>query len=155
MESRRQALSAVERQTAILMRHFELLHRRTDIHDKLDRAEYLLLRTLDEAGAMNINALAALLGLDPSTAGRQVSALQRAGLIERTPDPADRRCSVITPTEEGLDRMRHVRQRRTQATAELLGDWSDEDLRTLDVVMGRYNRAVAERYLAGPDDLRP
>lgn len=150
MESRRQALSAVERQTAILMRHFELLHRRTDIHDTLDRAEYLLLRALDETGASNINALAALLGLDPSTAGRQLAALQRAGLVERAPDPADRRCSIVTPTAEGLERMRRVRRRRTQATAELLGDWSDADLLAFDELLGKYNRTVAERYLTGP-----
>lgn len=150
MESRRQALSAVERQTAVLTRHFELLNRRTVAHMKLDRAEYLLLRALDESGAMNINALASLLGLDPSTAGRQVSALQRAGLVRRAPDPTDRRCNVVTPTTEGLDRMREVRKQRTEVAAELLADWSDEDLRTFDTILGKYNRAVAARYLAGP-----
>lgn len=151
MESRRQALSAVERQTAILTRHFEMLNRRTVAHRTLDRAEYLLLRVLDESGAMNINALASLLGLDPSTAGRQVSALQRAGLVRRAPDPADRRCNVVTPTAEGLERMREVRHQRTQVTAELLADWSDEDLRTFDSILGKYNRTVADRYLTGSD----
>lgn len=149
MESRRQALSAVERQTAVLMRHFELLNRRTDIHQQLDRSEYLLLRALEDGGAMNINALAAQLGLDPSTAGRQLAGLQRAGLVERTPDPADRRCNVITPTAEGLERMRHVRTQRTEFTAELLTGWTDEELRTFDTILGKYNRTVAQRYLAG------
>jgi len=149
-EPRRRALSAVERQTAILTRHFELLHRRTDIHDSLDRAEYLLLRALDEGGPMRINALATLLGLDPSTAGRQVAALQAGGLVEREPDPADRRCTVVTPTAEGLDRMRHVRRRRTEMVAELLDGWSDEELRTFDTILDKYNKAVAERYLTGP-----
>lgn len=149
MESRRQALSAVERQTAVLMRHFELLNRRTDIHQQLDRSEYLLLRALEDSGAMNINALAAQLGLDPSTAGRQLAGLQRAGLVERTPDPADRRCNVITPTAEGLERMRHVRRQRTEFTAELLTGWTDEELRTFDTILGKYNRTVAQRYLTG------
>ena len=149
-EHREGALSAVERQTAILIRHFELLHRRTDIHDGLDRAEYLLLRALDETGPMKINALAALLGLDPSTAGRQVSVLQGAGLVEREPDPTDRRCTVVTPTAEGLARMRHVQRLRTEGVAELLADWSDEDLRTLDAILDKYNRTVGERYLTKP-----
>lgn len=146
-ERRRSALSAVERQTAILTRHFELLHRRTDIHNELDRAEYLLLRALDQAGAMNINTLAALLGLDPSTAGRQVSVLRAAGLVERAPDPADRRCTVVTPTVEGLARMRHVQKSRTESVAELLADWSDDDLCTLDAILDKYNQTVASRYL--------
>ncbi len=150
-EPRRGALAAVERQTAILTRHFELLHRRTDIHESLDRAEYLLLRALDESGPMRISALATLLGLDPSTAGRQVAVLQGQGLVEREPDPADRRCTVVTPTAEGLDRMRQVRRRRTEMVADLLADWSDEDLRTFDRILGQYNLSVARRYLTGPE----
>jgi DNA-binding MarR family transcriptional regulator len=154
-EPRRGALLAVERQTAILTRHFELLHRRTDIHEGLDRAEYLLLRSLDETGPMRISALATLLGLDPSTAGRQVAVLQAGGLVERAPDPADRRCSVVTPTAEGLARMRHVRRQRTESVTELLADWSDEDLRTFDEILGKYNKTVAQRYLTAPAEREP
>lgn len=149
-QARGSALAAVERQTAILTRHFELLHRRTDIHDSLDRAEYLLLRALDETGPMRISALATLLGLDPSTAGRQVAVLQAARLVTRDPDPADRRCSQVTPTAEGLARMHAVRVQRTALVADLLAEWSDEDLRTLDTILDKYNRTVADRYLTGP-----
>lgn len=150
------ALAVIERQTAVLTRHFELLHRRTDVHDDLDRAEYLMLRTLDECGPLDINGLAAALGLDPSTAGRQVSVLENAGLVVRSPAPADRRRSIITPTGEGLRRMETVRERRTRNTADLLADWSEDDLRTLGAVFERYNRAVAAKYLTGapPDRTR-
>jgi DNA-binding MarR family transcriptional regulator len=151
VEPRRSALSGVERQTAVLIRHIEMLHRRTDIHDSLDRAEYLLLRALDEAGPMKINALAARLGLDPSTAGRQVAVLQKTGLVERTPDPADRRCSVVSPTEEGLTLMRRVQKLRTEHVADLLADWEDEELQTLDSTLEKYNASVAAKYLSGPD----
>lgn len=141
------ALAVIERQTAVLTRHFEMLHRRTDVHEDLDRAEYLMLRTLDDCGSMDINGLATALGLDPSTAGRQVAVLQGAGLVERCPDPADRRRSIITPTGEGLRQMEAVRERRTRNMAELLSDWSEEDLRTLGVMFERYNRAVAAKHL--------
>ncbi|WP_237553031.1 MULTISPECIES: MarR family winged helix-turn-helix transcriptional regulator [unclassified Streptomyces] len=144
------ALDVIERQTAVLMRNFELLHRRTDVHDRLDRAQYLLLRTLSDGGPMAITTLACTLGLDPSTAGRQVSALTAAGLVERTADPADRRRWVVTPTADGLREMRVVRDRRTESHAELLGDWDPEDLRTLGTMLDRYNRAVAARYLLTP-----
>lgn len=147
---RTDALSGVERQTAVLIRHVELLYRRTDIHDNLDRAEYLLLRALDEAGPLNINALAAQLGLDPSTAGRQVSVLQAAGLVERRPDPADRRRSVVTPTAEGAELMRHVQARRTENIADLLAAWTDEDVRALGTILAKYNCAVSAKYLTGP-----
>lgn len=144
------ALAVIERQTAVLTRHFEMLHRRTDVHCDLDRAEYLMLRTLDECGPADINGLAAALGLDPSTAGRQVAVLQGAGLVERSPAPGDRRRSIITPTGEGLRRMAAVRDRRTRNVAELLADWSEDDLRTLGVMFERYNRAVAAKHLTAP-----
>jgi DNA-binding MarR family transcriptional regulator len=149
VQRRTDALGVVERQTAVMIRHAEMLNRRTGIHDELDRAEYLLLRLLDEAGPLDINTVACSLGLDPSTAGRQVSVLEGAGLAVRTPAPTDRRRSIITPTAAGLDRMRQVKRLRTESTADLLAEWSDEDLRVLGTMLARYNTTVAERYLTG------
>jgi DNA-binding MarR family transcriptional regulator len=143
-------VGVIERQTAVLNRNFELLYRRSDVHDDLDRAEYLLLRTLAENGPMNINALAATVGLDPSTAGRQVAVMRRAGLVECAPAPTDRRRSVITPSAEGAARAEAVRERRTEGFAQLLADWSEDDLRTLGEMFERYNRSVARRYLPDP-----
>ncbi len=147
MDDATQALGVIERQTAVLMRHFEMLSRRGGVHDDLDRAEYLLLCTLDDGGPADINGLATSLGLDPSTAGRQVSVLENAGLVERSPDLSDRRRSIITPTAEGLRRMEAVRARRTASVADLLDGWSESDLRTLGAMFFRYNRAVAARHL--------
>ena len=149
MDQASPALAVIERQTAVLIRNIELLYRRTDLHDDLDRASYLLLRTLDESGSMDINSLAASLGLDPSTVGRQVCVLKDAGLVERSPAPEDRRRSIITPTESGLRRMESVRGQRTENLADLLADWSDGDLETLGVMFGKYNRAITAKYLTG------
>lgn len=146
------ALAVIERQTAVLIRNIEMLYRRTDLHDDLDRASYLLLRTLDEFGPMDINGLAASLGLDPSTAGRQVCVLKDAGLVQRSPAPEDRRRSIITPTDEGLRRMETVRVLRTENLADLLDGWSQGDLVTLGTMFGKYNRAITAKYLAGSVD---
>jgi DNA-binding MarR family transcriptional regulator len=144
-----EALDVIERQAAVLVRNFELLYRRTDIHDDLDRAEYLLLRVLSENGPQDINTLAGSLGLDPSTAGRQVSALRRQGLVERAAAPTDRRRSIITPTAQGLRRMDGVRGRRAESLADLLGGWSEAELHTLGAMFTKYNGAVAEKFLTG------
>jgi hypothetical protein len=45
--------------------------------------------------------------------------------------------------------MRHVRTLRTECVADLLDGWSDEDLRTFDAILGKYNGSIAERYLPG------
>lgn len=143
------ALEVIERQTAVLMRHLELLRRRTDSYRELDRAEYLMLRTLAETGPVHINTLACALGVDPSTAGRQVAVMQDAGLVEREPGATDRRRSVIAMTDEGTRRMDAVRRRRVDNAAELLAEWSADDLHILGEMFTRYNKAVAKRYLPG------
>lgn len=141
-------LDVIERETAVLMRHLELLRRRTDSYQEVDRAEYLMLRTLAETGPVDINTLACALGVDPSTAGRQVAAMQDSGLVERAPAEDRRRCIVVT-TPEGERRRDSVRRRRTANTAELLEGWNADDLRTLGAMFTRYNQAVADRYLRG------
>ena len=141
------ALDVVERATAVLARNFELLRRRSDIYTSLDRSEYLLLRTLVENGPADIGTVAAALGLDPSTAGRQVGGMQNKGLVERAPAREDRRRSIITPTAQGKRAMRLTRQRRRAATDQLLGDWADADLHQFAELLSRYNQAIAEQYL--------
>lgn len=152
MDEASPALAVIERQTAVLIRNIEMLYRRTDLHDELDRASYLLLRTLEDAGPTDINGLAVLLGLDPSTAGRQVCVLKDAGLVERSPAPEDRRRSIITPTAEGLRRMEAVRGRRTENVADLLAGWSESDLDALGAMFDKYNRAITAKYLTGSTD---
>jgi len=150
MDTTTDPVGVIERQTALLNRNFELLYRRSAVHDTLDRAEYLLLRTLMESGPMDINSLAGRLGLDPSTAGRQVAVMRKAGLVECEPAPTDRRRSIITPTPDGLDRAESVRERRTEGFVQLLADWSEDELRTLGEVFTHYNAAVARYYLPSP-----
>ena len=144
---REEHVDVIEVASAVLVRNFELLRRRGGIYGDLDRAEYLLLRTLDRIGPSDICTLARALGLDPSTAGRQVSALQGKGMVERAPGETDRRRNIISPTAAGRARMAAVRDRRRETTRELLADWSEEDVRTLGDMFTRYNRSVAERYL--------
>jgi len=141
-------LDVIELQSAVLVRNFEVLRRRGKVYVDLDGAEYLLLRTLDELGPMDIRSLASALGVDPSTAGRQVSAMHTSGLVDREPAPEDRRRTIISVTAEGLRRTETVRCRRRDSLVDLLDDWSAEDLATLGVMFGRYNAAVAERYVA-------
>ncbi len=140
-------LDVLELATAVLARNFELLRRRTDAYADLDRAEYLLLRTLDKLGPTDIGSLAAAAGLDPSTAGRQVAGMESRALVDRMPAADDRRRSIIAPTAEGRRRMELTRSRRRESAAELVDDWSADDLHQLATLLTRYNKAVAGRYL--------
>ncbi|WP_405090665.1 MarR family transcriptional regulator [Micromonospora sp. NBC_01392] len=140
-------LGRIETEVALLMRLGEATRRGTGTmeHRLLDRAAYVILRHLDDAGPQNVSALAARLNLDGSTVTRQVSALQRDGLIARTPDPADGRGTVITATPAGLQRMAAVRAARTRLYGEMLSAWSDDDRDTLAELLHRLNEALDAR----------
>lgn len=147
MESTTTVLSDIELQSAVLVRHFEMLRRRSEVYQGLERAEYLMLRTLDSGGATDIAGIAARLGLDPSTAGRQVTAMTRRGLVARSQARQDRRRCIVAPTAEGTRLMEEVRRRRHEETEALLAAWEEHERAALADVLARYNETVAARYL--------
>ncbi|MEH0842213.1 MarR family transcriptional regulator [Micromonospora sp. CPCC 205711] len=140
-------LGRIETQVALLMRLGEATRRATGTaeHRVLDRAAYVILRHLDTAGPQNVSTLAARLNLDGSTVTRQVSAMQRDGLITRAPDPADGRGTVISATPAGLQRMAAVQAARTRLYGDILADWTSDDRDTLATMLGRLNEALESR----------
>lgn len=140
-------LGRIETEVALLMRFGEATRRATGSaeHRVLDRAAYVILRHLETAGPQNVSALAAKLNLDGSTVTRQVSAMQRDGLIARAPDPADGRGTVISPTPAGLSRMAAVRAARTRLYGDILAAWDRADRDTLAELLHRLNQALMSR----------
>jgi DNA-binding MarR family transcriptional regulator len=138
-------LAGLERELAVLVRHLERLGRHSDLYTGMGtgRAGYLLLMTLEEAGAATIGALATTLGLDASTVTRQIGAMEADGLIERSADPEDRRCSIISASERGRSLLRSLRERRTDRVDELLREWPQEDRAALARMLARFNQALA------------
>jgi DNA-binding MarR family transcriptional regulator len=108
----------------------------------LDRAAYLILRRLDEHGPCNVKALATALGLDSSAVTRQVTAMQRDGLVRRT-RATHGRLTLVEPTAAGLRRMTGLRAAREDLYSQVLATWSDADRRTLAVLLTRLNHALA------------
>lgn len=141
-------LGTIETQVAMLMRLGEATRRSTDLrpHRALDRAAYVILRHLQASGPQNVTALADRLNLDGSTVTRQVTALQRDGLVERQPDPRDGRGTVIEPTALGLQQVDAVALARRQLYDRLLGDWTAEQRRQLAEVLVHFNE-TAEAYI--------
>ena len=56
---------------------------------------------LDEGG-VRATELARLAGLHKQVVGRLVDELEELGVVERTPDPTDRRAKLVVPTAEGI-----------------------------------------------------
>jgi DNA-binding MarR family transcriptional regulator len=141
------ALGAVETELAVLGRSLESLRRRSPIHQDLDRAGYLVARTLATDGPLSINGLARRLGLDPTTVTRQVAALERDGLVTRTSDPNDARVSIIAVSTAGRRRMEKVRAARESRIAQLLDGWTADEEATFAVLLHRFNAALASDFV--------
>lgn len=103
----------------------------------LDRAAYAALGRVHEAGPLRLSELAARMGVDASTASRQVQQLERTGLVGRVGDPADRRASLLELTAEGDRVLARMRQARRDSLAQVLEGWSRADRRTLAAVLTR------------------
>ena len=132
-------LDTIETQVAMLMRLGEATRRATELkpHRALDRSAYVILRLLQAAGPLNVSALADRLNLDGSTVTRQVTALEKDGLVQRRPDPRDGRGTVIEPTGTGLTQVEAVRRARRQVYDVVLSDWSEPDRAQLAAVLER------------------
>jgi DNA-binding MarR family transcriptional regulator len=67
----------------------------------LKARSYAVLALAGGGGRPSQRELAAFLRLDPSQVVALVDDLQRRGLVERQPDPADRRANVVLATDAG------------------------------------------------------
>ena len=78
------------------------------------------LRLLTRAGgSVRIGELAAHLEVVPRSATSMVDALEAAGLVDRTPDPIDRRSILVGLTDSGVDLLARLGRAR-RASAESL-----------------------------------
>ncbi|WP_410789289.1 MarR family winged helix-turn-helix transcriptional regulator [Kribbella sp. C-35] len=78
---------------------------------------YSVLTALDDTPVRTQAALAEAIGADKSRIIGTLDELQQAGLIERTPDPADRRVRLLSITPQGR-RVRRTVRKEIQAQEE-------------------------------------
>ncbi|MFC7815817.1 MarR family winged helix-turn-helix transcriptional regulator [Streptomyces sp. NPDC057367] len=109
------------------------------MHPELSLVSYTLLGHLEERDGCRATDLAAHYALDKSTVSRQVSALERAGLVERRVAPDDHRVQVLHLTDAGRRILAQVTESRRAAVRERLADWSEEDLARFSAYLERYN----------------
>jgi DNA-binding MarR family transcriptional regulator len=91
--------------------------------DALDEATYPVISGLDRYGSRSAAQLAEDIGLDRSVVSRHATRLAAAGLIERRPDPADRRAALLALTAAGQRAVAQMRARLAAALDDYLADW--------------------------------
>jgi DNA-binding MarR family transcriptional regulator len=90
------------------------------------------LATLERHGPMTPSELAARERIQRPTATRLLARLEDAGLATRTPDPDDRRSSLVTVTPAGSELLAELRTRKTAFLAQRLEGLDADDRATLD-----------------------
>lgn len=90
------------------------------------------LASVDVHGPLTPSELAAIERVKRPTMTRTLGCLEREGLIERTPDPADGRSSLIAINAAGRERLRRLRGRKNAYLARRMRDLSAEEVETLE-----------------------
>ncbi|TDO57301.1 DNA-binding MarR family transcriptional regulator [Kribbella sp. VKM Ac-2571] len=91
---------------------------------------YSVLTALDDTPVRTQAALAEAIGADKSRIIGTLDELQQAGLIERTPDPADRRVRLLSITPQGRKVRRAVRKEIQAQEEQVLATLTPADRKT-------------------------
>src|SRR5450755_4381457 len=121
-----------------LGRSLYLAHR--VVHDELDRRLYehgasvwtwVLLREAANAGGASQRELADLMGIEPPTLVRHLDKLADEGLVERQPDPDDRRVVRVVVTKAGHKRLALLHEVVHELDTEMRGALPARDIEVL------------------------
>jgi MarR family transcriptional regulator, organic hydroperoxide resistance regulator len=88
----------------------------------LHRGQELLLMHLWDSGPVRQTELIAVLDSDSATITRMVQRLEKAGLVERTPDPHDGRATLVSSTPAGDAVRAKIEQMWHDLEASTVGD---------------------------------
>ncbi len=87
---------------------------------ELTLPQHSALVRLDRGGPATSTELARQEQISPQSMGATLAALEAAGLIERSPDPADGRRILLSVSAGGREELRSRRTARTEALAKVL-----------------------------------
>jgi DNA-binding MarR family transcriptional regulator len=108
------------------------------IHTEITLSQLSALATVKKHAPMSAGEVAAIERVQPPSMTRILASLESAGWIERSPHAVDRRQSVITATQAGLDLLDDETRARDEWLARRLLDLSaaDRDLlrKSIDVL---------------------
>jgi DNA-binding MarR family transcriptional regulator len=142
--STEETLRALEHEVGVLVRRVRraLADRARLIHPDLSAVSYSMLGALQSNGPQRASDLVDLFSIDKGAVSRHVQVLLEHGLVERQPDPEDRRAAIISLSAEGRRRMEEVQQVRREKWQAALGDWDEDDLAQFVQGLVHYNSSL-------------
>ena len=99
-------------------------------------SQFRALATLSRHGEVRLSVLAEHLRIAPRSATEVVDDLEARGLAARTPDPADRRATLVGLTDTGAELVREVHAARRAESETLFAGLDERDRTDLARVLG-------------------
>lgn len=145
--ARTDLLTGLEQEVGVMIRRIRRIigERARAVHPDLQSSSYLMLSWLDQHGPLRASAMAEAFDIDKGAISRQVQHLVDLGLVERAPDPADGRATLISTSADALARLAAVNDERRRWLDDRLRDWTDDELAEMVTLLGRYNAALDDR----------
>jgi DNA-binding MarR family transcriptional regulator len=94
------------------------------------------LASVERHGPLTPSELAEIERIQRPTATRILRVLGEAGLLDRAPDPGDRRSSLVSVNAAGRERLRRLRGRKNAYLARRMRGLPDADVETLERAAG-------------------
>ncbi len=109
----------------------QLIRRLRAEQQRFSLSQGAVLGRLDREGPQSVSDLAAAERVRPQSMAQTVADLESAGLVDRRPDPSDRRRALVSLTEAGIEALLASRREREGWLAGEIERLSAEDRRTL------------------------
>lgn len=122
--------------------------RQRQADDDVDPGTFWLLKTIAHRGPLRITELASVTHLDTSTVSRHVAQLERNGLVQRTPDPADGRAQLVAISEIGQEQLDQAFHRRRQILESTLDGWASDDVTEFERLLSKFVDGIESRLQA-------
>ena len=142
--SRTDSLRHLEREVGVLIRRVKRVigERAHSVHEDLQPASYLMLSWLVDQGPVRASSIVETFSIDKGAVSRQLQHLDDLGLIERTPDPADGRATLVAASDDAVRRLADVTEHRRKWLDERLGEWDATELAQFVELLERYNDSL-------------
>ena len=108
----------------------------------MTRAQYASLARLERQEGLVQGELADLLEVQPIAMVRLIDQLCADGLIERRPDPDDRRCNRLFITSKGRARLHEMADFKERLGSEIFDGIGKEDLQSLLATLDQLHRNI-------------
>ncbi|MBD3916972.1 MarR family winged helix-turn-helix transcriptional regulator [Nocardioides hwasunensis] len=139
-------LRSIEAEVGTLIRRVKRVigERAREVHPDLHPMTFFILTHLAKEGPLRGADLSDAFGMDKGGVSRQVQTLVDLGLVERMPDPEDRRAILLGASDEGRTRLDSMSRRRSDRFDERLASWSDAELAHFSRQLAAYNSALSD-----------